>query len=294
MSSHSAQKIHSYPIENDFLYMEVLNYGARIRKLYLKSKPNIPLVVGLENTSDYLKDIWSLGACLGPYAGRLEKNGKIELHGGEAAFSKQFWSVEQKSSKNNAITLKYLYRDIKNNLVSVYLRYQLEGSSLLLSYKAIPQVECLLNLSNHTYFTLDCQQQIDHYQLQIHSEQYLKLDQNLLPTGEICNGLPPDIDFSFKKSIGKQRLDHIYLTQNCTNSSELTKVASVSSQQSNIQMDVYTDQEVLVCFTPNTFAGICFETQGFPNAPAHPHFSQAYVGPNQEYQQQSRFSFSHF
>lgn len=293
MSSQGRQTLQTHTIENDYLYMEVLNYGARIQKLYLKEKPETPLVVGLENTADYLKDNWSLGACLGPYAGRLEKNGEIELHGGQAAFSKQYWTLHNISKGvSPSIAFSLPYKDSENNVTEVVLRYELHKNSLILNYEASPQTASLLNLSNHTYFSLDQQNQIDYYQLDIQAAKYFELDQQLLPTGQILSPLPTQIDFSEKKTLGNTRLDCIYLTEHNSENPGLTKVATVFSPISQIQMEVRTDQEVLVCFTPNEFAGICFETQGYPNAPAHPGFKQPIFGPNKSYRQHTEFRFN--
>ncbi|MCW1953719.1 MAG: hypothetical protein KIH80_006080 [Flavobacteriia bacterium] len=293
MSSQSRQTLQTHTIENDYLYVELLNYGARIQKLHLKEKPETPLVVGLKNASDYPKDLWSLGACLGPYAGRLEKDGAIELHGGQAAFSKRYWSLHHiNKGVTPSVAFSLAYRDSENNLTEVIISYELHKNSLILKYEASPQTASLLNLSNHSYFTLDQQNQIDHYQLEIQATKYFELDQQLLPTGRVQSPLPTQIDFSEKKTLGSSRLDCIYLTEDNSENTGLTKVATVLSPISQIQMEVRTDQEVLVCFTPNEFAGICFETQGYPNAPAHPGFKQPIFGPNKSYRQHTEFRFN--
>jgi len=56
-------------------------------------------------------------------------------------------------------------------------------------------------------------------------------------------------------------------------------------------MDVYTDQDILVCFKHQEFKGICFETQGYPDAPSHENFKTIVIDKDRPYQQETRYKF---
>ena len=71
-------------IKNEVLSLEVLNYGAIVRKLRFRTAEDdwVDLVLGKESPEAYLKDPFSLGACVGRYAGRLS-GGALLLDGSE-------------------------------------------------------------------------------------------------------------------------------------------------------------------------------------------------------------------
>ena len=77
------------------------------------------------------------------------------LHGG-CGFDYRVWTVE--SAKENSITLSYYSPDGEEGFPSglaVAVTYTLEGATLMISYKAIPDGKTPVALTNHAYFNLD-------------------------------------------------------------------------------------------------------------------------------------------
>ena len=63
---------------------------------------------------------------------------------------------------------------------------------------------------------------------------------------------------------------------------------SVSTTQPGLQ--VYTGDNLAAPFVPR--AGVCLEAQNFPDAPNHPHFPDAYYGPERAYSERIRYRFT--
>ena len=63
-----------YILENKYLKVVFLDYGAIIHQLWIKDEDRLPINVinGLETPKAYLEDDWSRGAIIGRFAGRLE------------------------------------------------------------------------------------------------------------------------------------------------------------------------------------------------------------------------------
>ena len=353
----------AYHLENDFLKMEVLNYGAIIKRLQLKidHRADQDLVVGLKEPKDYLNDIWFLGACLGPFAGRIqenkipetsqatkashEKTPHILLHGGDQSYAKQFWTLENiqngpaasiclsytqivaseheaLENKKNSLNAKsqtdvYL-KSHESTTIKTYVTYSLVNSELRIKYQSTSSIPKVFNLSNHSYFRLDNAMDLSEYELCIKANSYLETNANLLPTGKLIPTPGSTYDFRKPTQIGHTPLDTPFVidkkyhgiekgasldspksesvektaTVNGPKSDAIEKAASLYSQKSNILLEVYTDQEALVCFTPKEFPGICFETQGFPDAPNHTNFNTIVIDKNKPYRQETHYRFS--
>src|SRR6056300_253670 len=348
---------------NDFLKMEVLNYGAIIKRLRLKINHGADqdLVVGLKNPEDYLNDAWFLGACLGPFAGRIQEDKILEtsqttkashdkaphilLHGGDQSYAKQFWTMENIQSgptasiclshtqivgtkhealenKKNPLNAKsqtdvYL-KSHESTAIKTYVTYSIVNSELRITYHSTSSIPQVFNLSNHSYFRLDSARDLSEYELCIKANSYLETNANLLPTGKLIPTPGSTYDFRKPSQIGHTPLDTPFVLDkkyhgiekgasldsqksesvekatsvDSQKSESVEKAASVYSPKSNILLEVYSDQEVLVCFTPKEFPGICFETQGFPDAPNHPNFKTIRIDKKNPYTQETHYRFS--
>lgn len=333
-----------YHLENDFLKMEVLNYGAIIKRLRLKINHGADqdLVVGLKNPEDYLNDAWFLGACLGPFAGRIQEDKILEtsqatkashvlLHGGDQSYAKQFWTIENiqsgpaasiclsytqivgtkhetlenKKHPLNAKSQKDVYlKSHESTAIKTYVTYSLVNSELRITYHSTSSIPQVFNLSNHSYFRLDSARDLSEYELCIKANSYLETNANLLPTGKLIPTPGSTYDFRKPIQIGHTPLDTPFVLDkkyygiekgtsvDNQKSESVEKAASVYSPKSNILLEVYSDQEVLVCFTPKEFPGICFETQGFPDAPNHPNFKTIRIDKKNPYTQETHYRFS--
>ena len=308
-----------YHLENDFLKMEVLNYGAIIKRLRLKINhiEDQDLVVGLKNPEDYINDAWFLGACLGPFAGRIQEDKILEtpqatkashgkaphilLHGGDQSYAKQFWVLENIcKGATPHICLSHTQRvnnkeDSNDNNgevaeIKTFVTYSLVNSELRIKYHSIATLPQVFNLSNHSYFILDSATNLSEYELCIRANFYLETNAHLLPTGKLIPTPGSTYDFRKAKQLAHTQLDTPFVLDKKHHGIE--RVASAYLKKSDILLEVFTDQEVIVCFTPKEFPGICFETQGFPDAPNHSNFKTISIDKNNPYTQETYYKFS--
>lgn len=259
-------------------------------------------VVALEDPEAYLRDEISLGACVGRFAGRISGGGfsldnsfyplhseaGVHLHGGKEGFADKYWEIiEVHKGTDPYVKLAYhsphLEEGYPGNL-EVMVTYQLLKNTLKIIHEATTDRPTVVNLTNHSYFQLDDSNSVSHYQLQLGSERFLETQPNLVPTGTLMNVKGTEFDFRTPKAIGETRFDTPFaLTGDF--------VSMVSSSISGIRMRVSTNQPAVVVFTPPWFAGICFETQNYPDAPNFASFPPPYLQPGERYINNSKFTF---
>lgn len=298
------QPLEQVSIKNDFLSLSVLNYGARIQELLFRDKTGNwqNMVVGFTNPEEYLQDPMSLGACVGRFAGRISGGGftldgtfytlhnveGVHLHGGKVGFANRYWEIrEVNEGETPFIKLAYSSPHLEEGYpgkLEVQVTYQLIKGSLKITHEAITDRNTVVNLTNHSYFKLDEEPSVSHYMLQLGCSQFLETKPNLVPTGRLLDVQQTEFDFQQTKSIGKTRFDTPMVLHS-------GYAASVSSKVSGIRMRVTTNQPAVVVFTPPGFAGICFETQNYPDAPNIPAFPSSLLKPGESYLNQSVFTF---
>lgn len=293
-------------ISTPFITLIALDYGAIIQKLLVKDKngETINVVVGYDFASKYLKDTACLGASVGRYAGRisngsfeldrqtynLHENRGVHLHGGKEGFHKKYWTFETVNhGKEPNVTLSYLSRHLEEGYpgnLKTSVTYRLKDNELHISYKASTDRTTVINLTNHSYFKLDDEDNIDSYQLELNCPDYLETFDNLLPTGKLLAANGTKYDFLIEKPIGKKRLDTTFVQD-----LKADIGAKLFSKKSGIGMEVTTNQAAIHVYTPLKFPAICFETQNFPDAPNHKHFPSSVLRPGEIYKNESRFKF---
>ena len=293
-------------IKNDFLSLKVLNYGARIQELLFRDRSGAwqNLVVGPKDPEAYLQDPISLGACVGRYAGRISTGGfkldgefyplyneaGIHLHGGKEGFAYKYWEIrEVDEGEHPYIKLAYTSPHMEEGYpgkLEVMVTYQLMKTHLNIIHEATSDRNTVINLTNHSYFKLDEEPTVDHYQLQLGCKQYLDTHPNLLPTGKLLDVTHSSFDFQKTKAIGETRFDTPLVLKSSI-------AGQVYSPKSGIRMLVTTNQPAVVVYTPPDFAGICFETQNYPDAPNIPTFPSCILKAGETYLNQSVFSFDY-
>ena len=286
--------------------LTALNYGAVIQKLTLNNGINSPveLVAGLDSPADYLQDKISLGATVGRFAGRISGGGfslensrydlfqkdGVHLHGGKEGFGKKFWDVKEGSDEEKpSLEFSYLSPHLEEGYpgeLSVRITYMLENSTLHITHEATTDRPTIVNLTNHSYFRLDREAEIDHYLLRLNCDSFLETDKKLLPTGSLLTVENTEFDFRMGKRIGNVRMDTPFVCN-----SKALNVAELSSDRSGIRMRVSSNQPAVVVYTPLDFPAICFETQNFPDAPNYEAFPSSVLLPDETYLNRATFEF---
>ncbi|MEM6718071.1 MAG: aldose epimerase family protein [Bacteroidota bacterium] len=309
--------------------LAISTIGATIVSLEVPNYQGQPtnVVVGLSKAEDYVEDLYLkeglyLGATIGRHAGRVSKkhitierkifpihhtNG-VHLHGGKEGFDKKLWKVEAITMGSSpSVTLSYVSNHLEEGYLGtlkVFVTYTLtEENALKIQYKATTDQTTIVNLTNHSYFNLDGEGSILNHQLEIHSDSYLDLDKQLIPTGKINSVSGTQFDYTNTTSVGRtgfKGLDDIFVLN------ENDPKVILSSKKSGIQMKVFTNQPAVVVYTPPKFAAlpfknnaiysdfpaICFETQKYPDAIHNDHFPSVLLKPNETYNNETIFLFS--
>ncbi|MFQ3340553.1 MAG: aldose 1-epimerase [Flavobacteriaceae bacterium] len=290
-------------LNNKYLKVVFLDYGAIIHQLWVKDKNGIPtnVINGLETPEAYLDDTWSRGAIIGRFAGRLENPIHIEgipfeiehkegvlLHSGSSGWNKKKWRVII-GAEEHVLHFSYTCPAKSSGFpgeVKACITYSLKGSNLYIEYYATTNASTHINLTNHAYFNVNPSGRINSQILYIESNEVLALKNTLIPTGLKNNVKNTSFNFKTPTLIGKKRLDDYFVLNKSSK-----KAASIYAPYSGIEMSVYTNQPGVVVFTPPHFDAICFETQKFSNTPNIKSFPTTLIHPGENYSHNTRFEF---
>lgn len=189
------------------------------------------------------------------------------------------------------------------------IRYTVTNNNeLVINYEMCSDMTTVVNPTNHTYFNLAGHDSGDvlSQELEIFSNKFLLTDKNLIPTGEIANVEGTPMDFRNKKSIGKDinadyeplkiagGYDHNYIFDN---DKKLKLVSKMFCPKNGIYMETYTDLCGMQVYSGNFLdgvkgkngaiykknAGICFETQLYPNSCNEKKFPTSIIKPDQKF-----------
>ncbi|KAM3209153.1 hypothetical protein ACQJBY_063695 [Aegilops geniculata] len=242
------------------------------------------------------------------------------LHGGFKGFDKVIWEVtEYNKGKTPSITLKYYSKDGEEGFpgdVSVTARYSLPSSmELKLEMEAAPLNKATpISLAQHTYWNLAGHDSGDvlAHSIQIRGSQITPVDQISIPTGEFMQVSGTPFDFLTEGEIGEKigqvpgGYDHNYVLDSREMKSGLRHVAKVTDPSSCRVLNIWGDAPGVQFYSGNFLAGIvgkggavygkhaglCLETQGFPNAVNQPNFPSVIVHPGEKYMHTMLFEFS--
>ncbi|GLT35154.1 hypothetical protein SLA2020_096320 [Shorea laevis] len=242
------------------------------------------------------------------------------LHGGHKGFDKKVWEVaEYKKGENPSITFKYHSSDGEEGYpgdLSVTATYTLVSSTTMrLDMEAMPKNKATpINLAQHTYWNLAGHNSgsiLDH-SIQIWGSHVTPVDQYTVPTGEIMPVKGTPFDFSSEKRIGTSihevglGYDHNYVINCGKEKSGLKHAAKLKDPSSSRILNLWTNAPGMQFYTGNyvngvvgkggvvygKHAGVCLETQDFPNAINQSNFPSIVVQPAEKYSHTMLFEFS--
>lgn len=316
----------------------VTDFGATVVSVFVKDKngKDTDVIFGYDNVEEYQNGMSYFGATVGRNCNRIS-DAKItidgveylldnndrgnNLHSGPNGVSKRMWNVKEHSE--SSITFQIEDADRQQGFpgnADIQVTFAVtEKNELAISYHAVADKKTVFNFTNHSYFNLNGVGNgtaMEHI-LQIQASHYTPVqDARAIPTGELAPVEGTPFDFREPKPIGRDvdekheqlgygnGYDHNLALDRKTSGVE--KVATVYSQKSGIQMDVYTDCVGLQLYSANfapaqtgkggkTYNGrdaFCLETQYFPNAVNEPDFITPLTPAGEAYESQTIYAFS--
>lgn len=255
---------------------------------------------------------------LGDKTIKLSRNDhRNHLNGGTLGFDKHLWKGTIVPGKN-AVSFSRISPDGEEGYLGnlrVEVVYQLGSNSLQIDYRAQSDRDTVVNLTNHAYFNLAGAERktiADHH-LVIHADRYLLQSTDGVPTGEIASVKDTPFDFRKPSPIGHSwpengdqpaGYNHTFALNNSDGS--LALAAELSDPESGRWMQIRTTEPGLHLYTGNylpsapigkngqpypAYAGVCLETQHFPDSPNHPAFPSTLLPKDQTYTSTTLYTF---
>ena len=250
-------------------------------------------------------------------------NGANHLHGGKRGFDKHRWQATERSSPlGPQLVMRRVSPDGEEGYpgqLEVEVVYTaMADQSLRIDYEARCDQPTVVNLTNHMYFNLAGGGTVLGHRLRINAAHYLPVDPGLIPTGELAPVEGTPMDFRESRVIGaglasptNEQLeraggyDHNWVLDKPRG--ELALAAEVHDPVSGRHMTVLTTQPGLQFYSGNQLdgsqtdrlghrhvrhAGLCLETQHFPDAPNQGQFPSVTLRPGEVYRHTTVYRFA--
>lgn len=245
-------------------------------------------------------------------------NSPNTLHGGLKGFDKRVWKASDINTDSiSSIKFTYDSKDMEEgypgNLHTEVVYSLTKDNELKIEYTATTDKATPVNLTNHCYFNLSAGTDstiLDH-ELMLRATRFTPVNAQLIPTGKIDTVKGNAMDFTSAKKIGKDiaqvtgGYDHNWVFQKPENRFDM--VASLYHQPSGRYMEVRTTEPGIQFYSGNFLdgtlkntrggvkyvkhAGLCLETQHFPDSPNQPAFPNTILKPGETYQQITVYKF---
>ncbi|KAL8160955.1 hypothetical protein V2J09_012444 [Rumex salicifolius] len=315
-----------YELKKGDLSLKLTNYGATLISLQIPDKNGKfdDVVLGYNSVKDYYNDSTYFGAVVGRVANRIggaqftlngvryklkPNQGKNMLHGGVKGYSRVVWSVEKYSPKGRSPYITFAYHSYDGEEVrDKELLVQMSAKAL---NKATP-----VNLAQHTYWNLGGQNSgnILSHKVQIFGSKITPVDKTLIPTGEFMPVKGTPYDFLKPRTVGSRigkipglyDINYVLDVGQGRNASSLKHAAVVEDTKSGRRFELWTNEPGVQFYTGNYLvdvagkggsvygpnAGLCLETQDYPDAVNQPSFPLEIVSRGETYVHYMLFKFS--
>jgi aldose 1-epimerase len=317
---------------------KVMTLGATLVELHAPDKQGKPanVVLGFDDVTGYQSDRNQYFGCTtGRVANRIAKarftldgkeyklavnNGPNHLHGGtKRSLDKIVWNAEPVKGEN-AVRFSYVSPDGEEGYpgkLTVSVTYTLsDDNAIRIDYSAKTDKTTPVNLTNHSYFNLagaGSGTVLDH-ELMAAADEYIPVDDTLIPTGKIARVAGTPLDFTKPMRIGARidalvktptmGYDHCFVLRK--REAQPTLAAKLREPKSGRVMTVSTNVPGVQVYTGNFLSGqkgkdgktynqrdaICLETGAFPDAVNQPSFPSIILRPGEIYRQTCVYAFS--
>jgi aldose 1-epimerase len=300
----------------------ILSWGAVVRDMQVPMKNGSlrRVVLGYADVADYGDNGPHLGTVCGRVCNRIAHGrftldgkdyqldvngaGDVHLHGGPKGFTLRNWKVVETAP--NSVLLRLVSPDGDEGYpgkVTVTCRYTLtEDTTLRMELEGTTDAVTLLNMTNHSYFTLAEGALAKDYWLEVASDFYTPTLPNMIPTGEVLKVDGTEFDFRRLRELGQDYEVNFVLTGP---RGAVVPVARLRSPAQDLEMEVATDQPGLLLYTaagleegPGTDGqklgpslGLCLEAAGFCDSVNWRHFPSPVLEPGATYRNTCEYRF---
>lgn len=314
-----------YTLENEYLKVKLLDYGATLVSLVVKQK-NVDVVLGFDELDKYQNEGKYIGQTIGRVCNRIAKgqyhlngkkytckvnNGPNSLHGGEFGFDTKEFKVE---SIEDGYLMTYTSPDNEEGYqgeLVLAVEYKLVDKGLDVTFKANTTKDTICSITNHAFFNLNGTGSILNHKVWIDADYIGEVDEDGLTLPRLMEVTGTPFDFRRAIEVGyrieekhSQLLNGNGYDHNYVFNKDGYKLKA-SLEANNILMNVYTDYMNMHLYSGNYLEnqvgkngevyhprnGICFETQLYPNAINYPCFIQPILRKEDTYLHKTRFEF---
>lgn len=289
------------------------------------------ILLGYDTLEQYAEGGSCHGATVGRVANRIggakfTLNGKEykltandngnTLHSGMFGYNKRVWTVDKvEDGDTPSVTFGLVSPDGEEHFpgtVKLTEKYTLTENSLIIEYRGIPDADTPINLTNHSYFNLkgEGNGDIRDHIVTINAKQYTPVNEQLIPTGVLAYVAGTPFDFIAPKRVGED-MDNGRLPNGYDNNfvlgttREMRFAATVEEPESGRIMTVETDKPGLQFYIGiglnnepgknghvyDQYAGLCLESQFFPDTPNKREFPSCTVKAGEEYSCKTVYGF---
>jgi aldose 1-epimerase len=334
------EKVAQYTLTNENgMEVKIITYGGRITSLKAPNKNDEfeNVVLGFDSLEQYIKDNPFFGALIGRFGNRIangkftldgeeytlaQNDGQNHLHGGEKGFDKVVWTVDDASA--SSLSLSYISEDMEEGypgtLETTVVYTLTEDNALEVDYNATTDKKTVLNLTQHAYFNLsgDFSETILDHKIEINADEFLPVNETLIPTGELKDVAGTPFDFREAKTVEQhieekneqlergKGYDHCWVLNE--QNSGMRFAASAYHEESGRMLEVHTNEPGIQFYSGNFLdgtlpqadgegnyghrSGFCLETQHYPDSPNQEGFPSVVLEPGETYTSKTSFKFS--
>jgi aldose 1-epimerase len=259
----------------------------------------------------------------------VRNDGRNHLHGGDRGFNRRVWAASAHSeSAGPSLILRYTSADGEEGYpgrVDCEVTYSVTtDNEFRIDYAATTDRSTIINLTHHSYFNLTGRVDSDilGHELFVDADTYTPVDESLIPTGEIRSVADTAFDFREPTPIGARiggmdaqlavghGYDHNFVLNvvpSAQSGNDLRRAACLLEPVSGRAMDVLTTEPGLQVYSGGALdgtvvgkggrpyrrhAGLCLETQHFPDSPNHSSFPSVRLDPGETYRSTTVYRFS--
>lgn len=254
-----------------------------------------------------------------------QNDGRNHLHGGAKGFDKVVWQAREANGADGPqLTLSYLSPDGEEGYpgaLETTVTYTLTADNALrIDYDAVPDADTVVNLTNHSYFNLAGEGSGDilGHELWIAAQRFTVVDPELIATGELRAVQGTPMDFLRSTLIGArigaddeqlrrgEGYDHNWALNSRPETP--TRVIELYEPTSGRVLEVWTTMPGVQFYSGNQLAkspvtgkgghvydkhaGLCLETQHFPNAANIADFPSPVVRAGDRFRQTTLYRFA--